>query len=377
MIGFYDIPGNASLGEKVVKNVLDKRVSHTQLFFSNDGAGALPLAVLYAKILLCKDVKVTGACDVCSSCVQVNTLNHADIHFLLPNSVAKKDGDTQLNNQYQKDFRAAFLENPFMTMPEWRALQDDQKKQLVIKKPDAIEFFTRLNLKSSEGGNRIGIIWKPELLNPNASNMLLKFLEEPPEKTYFVLVTDKPEEVLPTIISRAQLLKLTKPTEEEICSALVGKLDITEQLAQVLCESSSASFGAALYLYKEFKLGDKLFTDFRDWMRLCFVKNVGGLNTWIEKYNRENGRESIIHLMTYALSIFRRVVHWQYCQSMAGILNAEEKSFIENFSPFVNERNILKFVSTFNEAIEDMEWNGNANIIMTDLTYKVMVLLKK
>ena len=376
MIGLADIPSLGAIEKKMVQNVLEKRVSHTQLFYSADGAGALPTAVLFAQLLLCKNLTQNGACKTCDSCIQVSSLNHADLHFLLPNTVTKKEEE---NNAvpYQKTFRELFCRNPFLTIPDWRSVQTSQTKAFEIKKEEAKRFFTKLNLKSHGGGNRIGIIWMPETMNNTSSNMLLKLLEEPPEKTYFVLVSDKPDEIIATIISRAQILKLPKPSTEQISTLVKEKLGVTAQQAEVLANGSAGSLGRALYLFAEFKDGDQLFADFRDWMRLCFVKNISGLNSWIEKYSRENGREKIIQLMSYALGVFRRVLHWQYRQSMAGIINVEEKNFIENFSPFVNERNILDYVDVYNKAIEDMQWNGNAKIIMTDLTYKVMVLLKK
>ena len=194
---FNQVVGQAQLKEQLMENVNKQRVSHAQLFHGPEGSGNLALALAYAQYLFCQQ-KGNDSCGTCSSCLKMKNLQHPDLHFSFPIFSKKATPNSQ---SFRSDWVNAVTENPYLSENDWYNHLGEEKKQGLIGKDESLYILKRLSLKSFEGAHKIMLIWLPERMNATAANKLLKIIEEPPQKTVFLLVCHAYEQLLPTIIS--------------------------------------------------------------------------------------------------------------------------------------------------------------------------------
>ena len=193
----------------------DGRISHAQLFLGPEGSGALPMALAYAQYLVCEHPSPEDSCGTCPGCVKASKLIHPDITFSFP--VAPKDKISNPKSiDFIREFRDTALENPYLNYQDWITALEVENKQGLINIHEARHIIQRLSLKAVEGSFRIILIWYPEKMNVEAANCLLKILEEPEEKTVFLLVAENDETIPLTILSRTQLVKVNRLTDDEI-----------------------------------------------------------------------------------------------------------------------------------------------------------------
>ena len=217
---FTNVIGQNPAKERLINSVHNGRVSHAQLFLGMEGSGALPLAMAYSQFLLCKNKTESDSCRKCSSCTKTEKLIHPDIHFVYPIALQK---DIRMSTDVATEWREAFLENPYLNLSDWFSYISAENKQPVIGVEESAEILRKLSLTTYEGEFKVMIIWHPEKMNVQAANKLLKILEEPPDKTVFILVSENEEQLLRTIVSRTQLIKMDRISDEEIKNALIEK----------------------------------------------------------------------------------------------------------------------------------------------------------
>ena len=218
---FADIIGQSALKEHLVRSVESGRISHAQLFTGPAGAGTLPLAIAYAQYINCRNRKDGDSCGQCPSCRQIEQLAHPDLHFVFPvNKQGKKSGEVVISTarEFVELWREMFAKTGGYFSPrQWfDALNLGKTLKGVISAKESEEIIRRLGFKSFESEYKTMIIWLPETMNEEAANRILKILEEPWDKTLFILVSERPDQLLKTILSRTQEVAVPRLTTEDL-----------------------------------------------------------------------------------------------------------------------------------------------------------------
>ena len=220
---FSRIVGQQQLKESIIQSIREGRISHAQLFLGPEGNGALPLALAYVQYLFCTNKTATDSCGKCAQCIKITKLSHPDIHLVYPLSLSK---DVEKSTDVFVKWKAAFLQNAYMSLGDWMDSLEAENKQMVIGVGESKDILHQLNLTSFEGSYKVMILWMAEKMNLVAANKILKILEEPPDKTLFFLITESTQ--LPiTILSRTQITKVPRITENELADVLVTQHGFT------------------------------------------------------------------------------------------------------------------------------------------------------
>lgn len=383
---FSEIIGQQEIKNRFIRTVAEQRIPHAQLLRGTEGIGKLALAIAYAQYICCENRGATDSCGTCPSCVKYKKLAHPDLHFVFP--VIKPTGKTTVVcDDFIADFRAMILENPYFSVNEWYAKISGDAKQGMIYGNESQEIIRKLNLKTYESEYKVMIIWLPEKMNITCSNKLLKILEEPPAKTVFLLVSNQPDEIITTILSRTQHVNIPRLTDNDIVVSLLKKddLEISQHDALNVARISNGSFLAALSILGEDDENKLNFERFVMIMRLAWQvgnrKDHASLKT-LKKWSDEMaapgiGRERQKNFLSYAQRMTRENFILNLQQPDMNYLTSYETDFSRKFSPFINERNVEDIMKEFALAERHIEQNVNAKMVFFDLVLKVIMLLKR
>ena len=237
---FKDIIGQEKIKNELLLQVHEGRIPHTQLFCSSEGVGAYELALAYARYLNCDNPQASDACGKCPSCVKMNKLVHPDVHFVFP--VIK----SKLSDDYLPEWRDFVLTTPYFTLDQWLNHIHAENAQAIIYAKESEAILKKLSLKSSEGKYKITLIWLPEKMNSVCANKLLKIFEEPPHQTLFFLISEQPESLLSTILSRTQRIDIPLLKSQEIARYLNEQYGVQASLSQTIAHMSNGNLNKAL-----------------------------------------------------------------------------------------------------------------------------------
>ncbi len=374
---FKDVIGQSAVKQRLINSVRENHVSHAQLFLGPAGSGKLPLALAYAQYILCPNRTETDSCGVCPTCQKMQKLAHPDLHFVVPTATTKKVKTNPESDLFMEEWREYAIQNQgYVDTSSWYTFLDVENKQGYMSVRDAASLLRKLSMKSYEGEYKIAIIWMAEKMRVDTANKLLKLLEEPPEKTVFLLIAEDAEELLATIKSRTVLVKIPAIEPAAIESALQTRLGCDPQQAHNAAMISEGNWLNACHSVKESEDRKFFFTTFQQWMRLCFraaYSEIIDFSANIKTLGREKQKE----LLDYGLRIIRNALLFNNNLAEIVMLPDDEKKFNANFAPFVNAANLAQIAELFEEAIRQIERNGNAQIIFTDVSFKMVVLLKR
>lgn len=373
---FREVIGQEEVKKKFLLEVKENRIPHAQLICGPEGVGKLPLAIAYAQYLLCPNHTEEDACGVCPSCVKMNKLVHPDLHFVFP--IVKKKGSSKdvVCDDYIKEWRSFVLNNSYFNLNHWLREMDAENAQALIYAKESDEILRKLSLKSSEGGYKVMIIWLPEKMNETCANKLLKLLEEPPTKTIFLLVSEQPDLMLTTILSRTQRVNVRHIEEESITKVLKNNYGLADQDAETTAHLANGNFIRAMeqiHLNEEKELFFNLFVNL---MRLSYQRKIKEMKAWSEQV-AGMGRERQKNFLEYAQRMIREnfILNF-HCKELT-YLNREELNFSVRFAPFVNERNAMGIMDELTLAQQHIEQNVNAKMVFFDFSLKMIVLLKQ
>lgn len=368
---FSQVLGHSTVKKALIENVQKGRVSHAQLFLGPEGSGNLPLALAYATYVNCEDRQENDSCGKCGSCLKFAKLIHPDVHFVFP---VYKLKDKETCAEFLGEWRQAVLKNPYLDLNQWLD-SFGENKQGAISVKESGEIVRRLSLKAYESEFRTVLIWYPEKMNSASANKLLKILEEPGEKTLFLLVAENQDQILPTILSRTQLVKIPALSDTDIEQALIGRSVMPEE-ARNLARIANGSFNEALRLLNLDAEGYELYSLFRRWMQICYTTKIKDLTDMVEELSKI-GREKQKSLLVYGLEIVRSCMLLNYGQPDLVRLSGDEFTFARNFSPFINHTNAEDVMEELNKAYTHIERNANPKILFFDLSLKLFVLIKR
>lgn len=372
---FSEILGQTHLKNHLMKSTDNGRISHAQLFIGKEGTGTLPIAIAYAQYILCK-----GSNDVESCNLRCSKLMHPDLHFAFPVATNEAVKSRPVSNLFLEEWRNFVAMNPHGNLFEWLQSIGVDNKQGQIGVDEAEEIVKALKLKSYEGGFKIMIIWMAEKMHASAANKLLKLLEEPPEKTVFILVAENEDQIISTIKSRCQVLHFPLLSENDIIKGLVEIEGADPPIAKQIAIQADGDFNKALHLLHNDTSDEQFEQWFITWVRAAFKAKGNAaviqlLIEWSDTISK-TGRETQKRFLNYCLQFFRQALLLNYNAESLVFLQPKTPNFnLENFAPFVHSGNIIEIDKELNDAIYHIERNGNAKIILLDLSIKLTRLL--
>ncbi|NLN29883.1 MAG: DNA polymerase III subunit [Bacteroidales bacterium] len=377
-MNFLQIPGQKETISKLIRSVREQRVSHAQIFTGPEGCGSLAVALAFAKYISCENRNEDDSCGICRSCVKYEKMIHPDLHFVFPVIKKGRKDYEPISDTFIGEWREFVSKSPYFTINGWLDSIEVGNAQGLIFSSEAEEIIRKLNLKTFESDYKIMIIWLPEKMHPAAANKLLKLIEEPPDQTIFLLVSDEPDKVIPTILSRCQPLRLPGFTNEEIRDYLADKYTAGSQKAEEAARVANGNIIKAIELFENEDSSLQNLDRFRNLMRFAWKRDVISLQNWSDDIST-TGREAQKNFLAYSLAMLRENLMLSLGQKENNIvfLAGEEASFSGNFHPFVNRSNIYFLNDEFNQAFSHVEANGNPRIIFLDLALKVTRLISR
>lgn len=370
---FSEVAGQQSVKRSLIFSKKESRIPHALLFAGPEGCGKLGLAVAFSQYINCEAPQDDDSCGICPSCIKYQKIIHPDLHFVFP--LMKLKEDKLVCDEFIKEWREMLLSSIYFTPLQWYAHIGRENKQGVIYAEEAGEIIKKLNLKTFEAEYKCMIIWLPEKMNISAANKLLKILEEPPSKTVFILVAEETEQMLSTLLSRCQLIKIPPIKDSDLHEAISIQFQASEH------DLSNAVLLSEGNIIKAFKLlennsDNKLFFEsFKNVMRLAFSFNVLELIKWtneIAGFSKEKQKDFLLYMLKVIRDNFlitegagSKIIH-----------GPEENEFSTKFHKYINERNVFIIVKELESAYNHLERNGNSKIVLLDMILSIAIVLK-
>lgn len=378
---FRDVLGQDYIKSHLTKSADARRIAHAQLFCGPEGSGTLPMAVAYARYVLCGNTggESSGGNEACN--LKFDALSHPDLHFIYPTVTTEEVKSKPKSTDFLADWRQFLTENPYGSLLDWYRLLGANNKQGEIRVDDAQEILRILSLKSYEGGYKVMIVWMAEKMNIATANKLLKVLEEPQDKTLLILIAENEEDVMQTIRSRCQVVHFGGLPEAAIANALQEKgIDPTK--ARNIAHRAQGNFNKAVELCQDDGEDARFEKWFVDWVRSAFrakgnAAAIQDLIRWSEEI-AGLGRETQKKFLHFCTDMFRQALVLNYQAPALVYVEPRVGNFqLEKFAPFVHGHNIQEIFTELSDAIYHIERNGNAKIVLTDLSIKLTRLIHK
>lgn len=372
---FREIIGQEEIKQRLIHSAKSGVVPHAQLFCEQGGAGAFPLALAYARYLNCTGRTDTDSCGRCPSCLKFNELAHPDLHFVFP-IVAKKERKKEVCDDYLTEWRGFLKERPYFNLDGWLDYMEAGNSQAIIYSKESDEIIRKLNLKIYEATYRILLVWLPEKLHPTCANKLLKVIEEPPTNTVILMVSEIPDQVLGTILSRAQRINVRAIHPDAISAAMVTQYGLAPEDARHVAHMANGSYLKAM---EAISLGEenKFFLEqFKTMMRNSWARNVKGMKEMGDLL-AGIGRERQKNFLSYCQHLIRENFMYRFQSPDLNYMNLDEAGFAVKFAPFVNERNVFDIMEELAKAEYHIGQNVNAKMVFFDLSLRLTVLIKR
>lgn len=371
---FADIPGNGDLKLKLVQAITENRVPHAQLFVSNEGGGNLPLALAYTQYLFCKSPVENDSCGICDSCRKVSQAIHPDLKMVFPITANKTDKVSTYKDQLN-EFRESFFQNPYLSISDWVQFLGKEDKKPIVNVESVGEIHRDLQYKPFEAPYNVVLIWLPELIFHAAVPKLLKILEEPPAQTLFLLVSNSPSDILNTILSRTQLVKLNKIEDWEMLEALTQIHQVDIQRATEIVNIANGNYNLAQWLINEGDNSESV-NLFREWMLAAYRTDVPSLMKFADKFPTLS-KDKQKTFLAYCLHLIREsLISGQELNELNRMTSAE-RSFIPKFSKFINPSNASEIRNMIEKSLYYVDRNANMKFVIANISLRLMELIKE
>lgn len=367
---FSEVVGQRDAIQRLLRQTEAGRVAHAQLICGPEGCGKFAIALAYASYLLCERPAGGDSCGHCPGCVKTRRLEHPDLHFIFP--TIKKQTCKSLYAQWREMVAAS----PYFTLDTWLAAMKAEREQPTIYAAETDTIRQDLMLHSSEGGRKVVIVWLPERMNETGSNKMLKLYEEPPEGTVFLLVSEQPEQLLPTVVSRMQRFDVPPIAAADLEQTLTTRHGIEAETAKRIARQTRGNYAEALATIQA-NLDEKLYFDeFVLLMRRAWARDIKSLLEWsteIAHWNRERQKS----FMAYSLRLVRENFMRNFRLPELSYMNDEEAAFASRFARFINERNVIPIAREMERCAAGIPQNANAEIAMFDFAMKMIILIHR
>jgi DNA polymerase III subunit delta' len=372
-MSFAQVIGQLPVRDSLVEMVRSNRLGHALLFLGQEGSGALPMALAFSQYVVCERAAaaaLTDACGVCPSCLKASQLVHPDIHYSYP-VIPKKAGDKPVSSDYSTEWREFMGQHPYGNAYDWLQFIGAENKQGNITANECNEIIHKLSLKSFESGYKILILWMPEYLG-NEGNKLLKLIEEPPPDTLFLLVAENESLILPTILSRTQLVKIPLPDTADVATALTERAKLgAEQAWQiaVLCEGN---YHEALQLIRH--ADDDWQAVLREWLNAILKTGPVAQVKWIEEISK-SGRERQKQFLRYFNHLLEVAVRLRCIGEGQLTIPDGEKDIALRLNKIGDIGQQRAIITELDNAAYYIERNAHAKMLFHALTIKLYHIL--
>lgn len=373
---FSEILGHEAQKESLLDGVAKGRVPHAQLFVGPEGSGLLSMAIAYAQYVFCQNTGVenTGGNSSCNR--KFDALSHPDLYFVYPTATNDRVKSKPVSRAFSEDWRVFVSEHPYGSLFDWYQHLGVENKQGQIGVADAQEIINCLGLKSYEGGWKGVVVWGAEKLNTAAANKLLKMVEEPPDKTLILLITNQEDQVLETLRSRCQITTFSALSPQTIASGLVSK-GCSKDTALQLAHQANGNYNLALSMFKN---TESPFEEwFVRWVRTAFKARgnksaVLELMAWSQQI-AGTGRETQKQYLRYCIELFRQALITNYGLKDLTHFVSRGDFDLDKFAPFVHNGNIFLIIKSLEDSFFHIERNGNAKMIFSELSLTLTRLI--
>ncbi|MCD8296680.1 MAG: DNA polymerase III subunit [Prevotella sp.] len=374
---FEEVIGQEEVKERLLQMVHSGKLPHALLFCGPEGSGKMALALAFASYLLCKEHDDKDCCGKCMQCRMLAKWAHPDLHFSYP--VIRPKGTSSAHQMTSDDFarewQKLLSEGPYFTMDRWLKEMRAENQQAQIGVGDSNDLIRKLAFKPSQGYYKICVIWLAERMNEECANKLLKSIEEPPEGTVFLMVSEEPERLLETIKSRTQRIDIPPISQGIIEKALVERRGIDAVAATRISRAANGSWLNALEELDSDSEKRQFFDMFTTLMRKAYMCDVRDLKKWSETIH-SYGREKQKRMLIYFMHLVRENFMFNFHEYELNYMTQDEENFAKNFAPFINEANVVEISRMMNVAIRDIAQNANAKIVFFHLAVQMMSKLR-
>ncbi len=373
---FSEVIGHSGLKKQLIQTIHEGRIPHARLFYGPEGNGKLALALAYATYLSCSNRQPEDSCGNCPSCLKFAKLAHPDLHFIYPVATNTSVKDKPRSIDFLEEWRQFLLSgNAYVSLNDWYEHIGIEKKQGIINAYDCNEIVRTLGYTSYEGNYKFMVIWMVEKLYHAAAPKILKILEEPPDKTIFLLISENTDLIIPTILSRTQILKVP-PIDHQAMVSHLQKLEQTgEPDLQKIASMSGGNYIEALHYLEDAADETQNFTSFRNWMLASYLFKVSEIQT-INSDLAKLPKESLKAFLLYGIRIIRYCLHMNTADHPEINLRGKELEFVRNFSKYVTAGNAGALFGLFNEAIFHIERNAYIPVVLMDVSLRAGKLLQ-
>ena len=363
---FVDVIGQWDVKKHLAEMISLNRLSHALLFTSKEGSGALPLAIAFSQYIMCESPSSADSCGVCNACKKASDLVHPDIHFSFP-VIPKKSGDKPVSTDYIKEWREFITQLPYGNVYDWLQFIGAENRQGNITAQECNEIIHKLSLKSYESEFKILVMWMPEYLEKEG-NKLLKLIEEPPANTIFILIAENESMVLPTIVSRTQLVRIPPVTVESIEAELMLKAKITKVQARQIASVSGGNYRESLQIMQH--ASEDWQSLLRDWLNAIMKSGPVAQVRWIEEMSK-HGREKQKQFLRYFNHLLGQAIKIQVLQGADLPIPDNEKDFALRLNKMAGIEQQHAMIEELDKASYYIERNANAKMLFHALTIRL------
>lgn len=371
---FSDIPGHDAEKQQLRQLVDSDRLPHALLISGPAGIGKLALARALAQYIHCTNRTPDGdCCGVCPSCRQHQSHNNADMYYVFP--VLKRDG-LRYSDEYIDKWRRFLDEYRYADFGSWLTLLDAGNSQPTIYADEAVEIIRKLSLSNYSARYKIMLIWLPERMQEAAANKLLKIIEEPWEDTRFILVSNEPQKILPTIFSRTQRVNLKRLSQQQIAEAISRESALEPDDADMIARLSEGDLNAAFAMTAAGGENDDFRTTFQEAMRNAYRRDIRALKDMADRL-AGSGREKTRRMLAYFSRQIRENLVYNLGVPQLNVQTTAEAQFSRNFAPFINPVNAPALLDSFDRAASDIGRNANAKMVLFDTFIDMIMALRR
>ena len=376
---FKDVIGQDSLKKHLTGTARKGVVPHAQLFCGEEGTGSFQLALAYARYLNCTDRSETDSCGMCPSCLKYNEFAHPDLHFVFPmvqNKSAKKEVCDDYLPEWREFLKNKITQHMYFNLDTWITFMGAEGKQAIIYSAESEKIIRKMNLRIYEADYRILFVWAPDRMNDACSNKLLKIIEEPPPNTAILMITDSPDMVLGTIFSRSQPIHVRPIQSDKIINVLTDTWGVQEEDARQIAHLSGGNYFRATGFLSVDNDNAYFLEQFKVIMRNGWSRNIVAMKSFAdEMYSL--GREKQKNFLAFCQRQIRENFIKSLHKPSLNYMNKDEAAFSGNFSPYVNERNVVDLMDELSLAERHISQNVNSKMVFFDLSMRIIVLLKR
>lgn len=379
---FDKVIGQEEAEARLQQLVDEQRIPHALMFTGPEGCGKMALALAFASFLLGERWNgkslLANASAITNAEAMLAQWQHPDLHFSYPVIKSKGAGsDSKITSEdFAKEWRQMLGGGPYFTLEQWMRYMNAENQQASIFEAESDRLMRKLNLKSSLGGNKVSLIWLPERMNLTSANKLLKLLEEPPLKTFFLLVSEHPELLLETIRSRVQVFAVTRIDDESVSEALTERQGIAPEDARRIARIANGDWMKALEEIDADNENKEFFALFVTLMRKAYAKDVKSLKAWSQTV-ADFGREKQKRLIAYMMQMVRENFMYNFHNPQLCYMTQAEETFAQKFAPFINERNVLLFQNRLQLMMRDISQNANGKLQFFNFALEVTIYIRK